>query len=511
MKKTIIIVSILALILGLQACNNETSKVSATIITAESGIQINEASFNISVIDPDFEITGNVYIYLSNKLATIDTKTYGSAESINRVVFTNLIPETEYTIEIKVTIGRTSKSVIKETFTTIAQSSLNIETPEDFFAMSNNRSGNYVLKNDIDFSEVNFVTPFTSSFIGSFEGNGFTLSNITITESRLYNGVFGYISSGSVKNVTIDQLQMGTEETPIQTSSSTKTGFLSGYQASSLSVIENVTITNASMVLSTSSSTYVYVGGIVGEARGRVENVSIQDASISLHTTSNAAVRLGGGIGYGFESLQASKLHVDVDLAYMLEAEITTRTNRSFSIYIGGLLGDVDPQSTNLGAFKEMIYEGNIVLSTIDYNTNANDKANYSLFVGGAFGVINRSFDMIYVNANIDVSIDAIDVVHQVSQTIRVGGFAGLVNTYDVPSHIVLEGGNIRVVYDSTQVQARIEAFIGLSRRVVMEGFILNTITFNGFVGDAMLHLIPLSTLNNFFDSMFLNEQLLGD
>lgn len=510
MKKTISIVSILFLILGLQACNDEESRISATIVTSEAGIQINQASFNISVIDPDFEITGNVYIYLSNDLVTIDTKTYGAAESINLVSFNNLTPETRYTIEIQVTIGRTSRTIIEETFTTLAQASLDIETPEDFFAMSNNRSGNYVLKNDIDFSGVEFVTPFTSSFIGSFEGGGFTLSNITITSSRLYNGVFGYISSGSVKNLNIDQLQIGTEETPIETSSSTKTGFLSGYQASSLSVIENVTISNASMVLSTSSSTYAYVGGIIGEARGRVENITVEDASISLYSTSNAVVRLGGGIGYGFESSQASKLNIDVDLRYSLEADITTRTNRSFSIYIGGLFGDVDPQSTNLGAFKEMIYEGNIDLYNVDYNTNENDEANYSLFVGGAFGVINRSFDMIYVHANIDVSIDSIDVDHQVNQTLRVGGFAGLVNTYNIPSQIVLEGGNIRVAYDASQVQARIASLIALSRWVIIEGYILNTITFSEVDGDAMKNLTSLTSLNNLFDSEFLNELLLG-
>ena len=40
-------------------------------------------------------------------------------------------------------------------------------------------------------------------------------------------------------------------------------------------------------------------------------------------------------------------------------------------------MGDVDPQSTNAGMLKEMIYEGSITLSNVDYNTNENDEANY--------------------------------------------------------------------------------------------------------------------------------------
>lgn len=511
MKKIMTIVSLFAIVFGLQACNNNDTNISATIVVnEEQGIQINNATFDISVLDPDFEITGNIFIYLSNDLATVDTKTYSSADSIRIVSFSNLTSETEYTIEIQVTVGRDSLTVSTETFTTLAQTSLDIETPEDFFAMSNNRSGNYVLKNDIDFSGVEFVTPFTSSFIGSFEGNGFTLSNINITESRLYNGVFGYISSGTVKNVNLDHVMVGSEDDPIETSSSTKTGFLTGYQASSLSVIENVMISNASMFLTTSSSTYVYVGGIAGESRGRIENVTIENSTISLHTTSNAIVRLGGGVGYGYESSQASQLNVEVDLEYRLEAEISTRSDRTFSIYIGGLMGDVDPQSTNLGMLKEMMYEGNISLTNVDYNTNENDETNYSLFVGGAFGVVNRSFDMMYIDATIDININAIDVENDVNQTLRVGGFAGLVNTYNLSSQIVLKGQSITLDFDSEQIQARVAAFIGLSRLAVIEGYALNTVSITGVTVDTSLNLTTLTSLDNFFDSVYLNEQLIG-
>ena len=157
-----------------------------------------------------------------------------------------------------------------------------------------------------------------------------------------------------------------------------------------------------------------------------------------------------------------------------------------------------------------MIYEGSITLSNVDYNTNENDEANYSLYVGGAFGVINRSFDMMYIDATIAITVDAIDVENDVNQSLRVGGFAGLVNTYNEPTQIVLKGQSITLNYDANQVQARVAAFIGLSRLVVIEGYVLNAITINDETVNATLNLTTLTSLNDFFDSEFLNEQLIG-
>ena len=77
MKKIILLVSLFAFVFWLQACNNNDSNITATIVVNEDqGVQINNATFDIMVLDPDFEITGNIFIYLSNDLATVDTKTY---------------------------------------------------------------------------------------------------------------------------------------------------------------------------------------------------------------------------------------------------------------------------------------------------------------------------------------------------------------------------------------------------------------------------------------------------
>jgi hypothetical protein len=273
-------------------------------------------------------------------------------------------------------------------------------------------------------------------------------------------------------------------------------------------VIENVTIKDSNIYLESASSTYVYVGGIAGEARGRIENVTIENSAITLASTSNAIVRLGGGIGYGYESLISSKLNIHVNLSYSLEAEISTRSDRSFSMYIGGLVGDVDPQATQAGLLSEMIYTGDILLSSVDYNTNENDTSNYSLYVGGAFGVINRGFDQMYVDANISLTVDPIDVANNVTQTLRFGGFAGLVNTYYEALQVVLKGGKMTLSFDQVNTQSRIASYIGLSRLVVIEGYILNSMTFEGVDIDTSKDLTVLNSIQNFFESEFMNEQL---
>jgi hypothetical protein len=85
-----------------------------------------------------------------------------------------------------------------------------------------------------------------------------------------------------------------------------------------------------------------------------------------------------------------------------------------------------------------------------------------------------------------------------------------LVNTYNLSSQIVLKGQSITLDFDSEQIQARVEAFIGLSRLAVIEGYTLNTVSITGVTVDTSLNLTTLTSLDNFFDSVYLNEQLIG-
>ena len=87
-----------------------------------------------------------------------------------------------------------------------------IYTAEDLDAVRNNLSGNYILMNDIDLSTWGNWKPIggdwqqeSSNFSGIFDGNGYSIFNMTITEESAYSGsyagLFTVIRGATVKNI----------------------------------------------------------------------------------------------------------------------------------------------------------------------------------------------------------------------------------------------------------------------------------------------------------------------
>ena len=84
-----------------------------------------------------------------------------------------------------------------------------IYTTDDFFAMNDDLSGNYVLANSLNFDGVTF-TPIGSTalpFTGTFDGAGFTLENISISVNSAedaYAAVFTMLDGATVTDVIFD-------------------------------------------------------------------------------------------------------------------------------------------------------------------------------------------------------------------------------------------------------------------------------------------------------------------
>lgn len=462
MKQFIKFSFIVFAVVFLTSCDNqEGSSITAEYEIIESTLQTDSVDIQLTITDEASEITGNIIVELLDDEGNTKSgpTSYATIEDASMITFSSLNPDSRYTVTVTATVGRTAIELETFTFTTLAETDLEIRTAEEFLEMSANRGGDFILMNDIDFTGVTFVTPFTSSFTGSFDGQGYTLSNITITGSRLYNGVFGYVSSATIKDLTLDNVSIGTETAPVVTSSSTKTGILVGYQSSSLSVIENITITNSNIYMSSGSSTYAYVGLVAGESRGKMNNIEVMESSISLKTTSFATVRLGGAIGYVFESSEVYALNIDADVDYELDAIESTNISRSFNIYVGGLFGIVDPASTSKGILYGMYYEGDINVLNMDFNPLEDQDGVYSVFVGGLFGAINRGFHNIYMIADVSLNYAEETTVTNVDEFIRVGGIAGGLNTYDTPYSIYVGALDVTLTIDN-DVNTRVSKLI---------------------------------------------------
>ena len=119
---------------------------------------------------------------------------------------------------------------------------------------------NITLTADINLKGIDW-TPIgkddNKAYTGTFDGNGKTITGLTVTGSNEYAGLFGYIGKdgGTVKNV----------------------------------VLENVQIT--------SDYQYGYVGGVAGYSRGNIENCSVS-GSVSSRCTAGGVVgqQFGGSI-----------------------------------------------------------------------------------------------------------------------------------------------------------------------------------------------------------------------
>lgn len=139
-----------------------------------------------------------------------------------------------------------------------------ISTPGDFREIGKKLSANYRIANDIDFSDFALST-VAGTFTGSIDGNGKTLSNITMSGLA---GMFEYLSEGSsVKNLNLYNVNVDCSGHS-----------LAGTLAASVlgSKIENVHV-YALNVTADSESDPVF-GGIVGRATNFTE---ISNSSVS--------------------------------------------------------------------------------------------------------------------------------------------------------------------------------------------------------------------------------------
>lgn len=84
-----------------------------------------------------------------------------------------------------------------------------IYTAEDLNNIRNNLSGKFILMNDIDLSEYENWKPIgtlQTPFCGKFDGNSFTVKNISISEIEGENpsaGLFGTVKNSQIKDVTV--------------------------------------------------------------------------------------------------------------------------------------------------------------------------------------------------------------------------------------------------------------------------------------------------------------------
>ena len=130
--------------------------------------------------------------------------------------------------------------------------------------ISSDHTANARLMNDIDMADAGEFSPIASSssgYLGTFDGQGYTISNLTL-KNQAYAGLFSWVCSngdvhGTVKNLNLKSPKLrGTDYN--------EQGFISGHVAGK-GVIENCNVTDGYYDRS-AAGTPECIGGIAGKA-----------------------------------------------------------------------------------------------------------------------------------------------------------------------------------------------------------------------------------------------------
>ncbi len=220
-------------------------------------------------------------------------------------------------------------------------------------------NGNYVLMNDLDMNTTHEQggwnggtwIPICSDFgfSGQFNGNGYTIRNLSITASNSMDdiGLFSYILDGTVYNLHLENVTIsynGNDQVNIGTAAGTNEGRIDNCS------VNGVTIT------ATRTSAYdgdIAAGGMVGHNIGTITRCRTNNANITVEglsatsTTSYSNGYTGGITGYNQWHIAACYT-LNPTLSVKMASDAT-----NVRCYAGGVTGYSDEGSTLLGCYTK--------------------------------------------------------------------------------------------------------------------------------------------------------------
>ena len=213
-----------------------------------------------------------------------------------------------------------------------AGSRITIRTPEDLVELSRrcsldswSRGKTVVLSADLDLSDVAFSS--IPTFGGTFDGQGYTISGLTITGSGNVRGLFRYLQSGGVvQNVS---LEVTIEPTDLQDS-------LGGLVGNNRGSVRNCTVTG-------SIQGETNIGGIIGvnESSGKIINSTFSGSVTGEHYVGGIA---GQNLGSILQCVNQGKINTvavegEADLEDLDSRPLNSTENLPACTDIGGITG----------------------------------------------------------------------------------------------------------------------------------------------------------------------------
>lgn len=214
-----------------------------------------------------------------------------------------------------------------------------IKTAADLDNIRNNLSGKYMLMGDIDLSSFDNWDPIgedTNSFSGTFDGNGYTISNLKIDRLSENNvGLFGQAEGATIKNVGLENVDVkGVREVGGLLGHSIDSNIANSYTTGTISGafgVGGLVGTNARSHITNSYSTSTVSGSL---GTGGLVGYNLADSTITNSYATGAVSGMnetGGLVGVGD--------HSSITNSYATGA--VSGTNQ-----IGGLVGEIGNNSS---------------------------------------------------------------------------------------------------------------------------------------------------------------------
>ena len=254
---------------------------------------------------------------------------------------------------------------------------------------------NYELENDIDLSSYANWIPIgsaTTPLVGTFDGQGYEVSNLTINNSSATEvGLFG-ASNGVIKNVGV-----GGSVTSTNTSA-TKAGGLVGYVAGG-SIIG--CYSTASVSVLTNSDSVAGAGGLIGSIGGGTAASPIVISNSHASGTVIGFTDVGGFVG----DTMTAPVYVNISECYST-GDVTIITGAGYQI--GGFIGRANGNTNIINSY-----------TTSNVTSNGNGIQERT---GGFVGWIQDSTNITFCYASGDVSSSNTSGTNAYA---GVGGFIG--------------------------------------------------------------------------------------
>ena len=208
---------------------------------------------------------------------------------------------------------------------------IHISTAEDFVNMLTGQLesvnegsgliGDYVLDQDIDMTGVTIENTAPYSFQGTFDGNGHTISNLSLSPAKKQTGLFEGLYDATIQNVKFTNVTLTTNAA--LTGSDAKGLCLFGLYSAGATLISNVTIDGFNMEIAENQPEN---GGLIVNAYDTLvlQNIAIVNATAKLGNYSGLVVGTmkeagqvtvaGAKIDVGASSIEAYNILIDADI-----------------------------------------------------------------------------------------------------------------------------------------------------------------------------------------------------